>query len=126
MKSKRITTLIITAALAAASMAGCSGQSRETADPAKTTQANQSEDAKANGSADDTEQAADGTEQAESRTVIVGTAGTGSSYNDSAAFSLFRAIGSLLRVIGGTVCLSIFGLVCLCGFGRVGSLPALP
>ena len=74
MKSKKATALIISAALAAASMAGCSGQNPEPAASAKTTQANQSENAKTNDSGNDTE-------QAESRTVIVGTAGTGEPYS---------------------------------------------
>lgn len=74
MKSKKATALIISAALAAASMAGCSGQSPEPAASAKATQANPSEHAKTDNSGNDTE-------PAESRTVIVGTAGTGEPYS---------------------------------------------
>jgi len=74
MKSKKATALIISAALAAASMAGCSGQSPEPPASAKATQANPSEHAKTDNSGNDTE-------PAESRTVIVGTAGTGEPYS---------------------------------------------
>ena len=50
MKNKKATALIISAALAAASMAGCSGQSPEPAASAKATQANPSEHAKTDNS----------------------------------------------------------------------------
>lgn len=76
MKKQKITAIITAAAMVMASLAGCSGQNAETTAAVKTEDASDNKESAAEGTGSET--AAGSTE---SRTVIVGTSGTGEPYS---------------------------------------------